>query len=159
MKQIRWAFLNVMPAVLAMLFVVWLSQDVPPTQVFGIDTLTRAVKPGGDLVLRFRGVRNRACPVVSSEEIVDGAGRSFQLNARLGNPERKVGPFDIQARYQVPAEAAEGFGQFRSIAAYGIDPFRLCFASHIIGPPARPVARFWIGERPPWLPSAPAATR
>lgn len=158
-RKLRWAFMNIVPAILAMLFVVWLSQDVPPTQVFAIDVVTRSVKPGGDLVLRFRGIRNRACPVISSEEVVDGAGRSYKLPARLGNPDKETGEFDIEAHYQLPAEAKEGLATFRSIASYGVDPFRLCFTSHIIGPPDRPAARFWIGDSPPWTERSPAATQ
>jgi hypothetical protein len=138
------AFLVAVPTV------AWIISDVPPTQVHGIYAIPRFVPPGGDLHLRFIGVRNRACPVVSTEEIIDSSGRSFRIPSRLGNPARETGPFDISIHTQVPLEASKGLAIFRTVGSYGVDPFRGCFRSYIIGPPARPEVRFWIGSRPPW---------
>lgn len=142
------------PAALGVIIAVWIMREVPPTEVYGIYVLSRFTPPGGDLHLRFTGIRNRACPVISSEEIIDSEGRRFRIVPRLGNPDRETGPFDIDIHLQIPAEAAKGLATFHSIADYGIDPLRGCFRHHVIGPPRRPDARFWIGDSPPpWLTS------
>lgn len=148
---IHYALRQLVPVAIAVTFSTWLLRDTPPTQVFTLDALTKSVEPGGDLHLRFRGIRHRACPVTSTEEIIDSKGRTFRLTPRLGNPEHESGPFDIVVHTQVPSEAAKGLATFETVAVYGVDPLRLCFTTHIIGPPQRPTTRFWVGPLPQWM--------
>lgn len=150
----RWLLFNLLPPVVGVLVAVWALREVPPTEVFGIYGLSEYVPPGGDLRLRFVGKRNRACPVVSEEEIIDAHGRTFKLPPRLGNPKKDTGFFDIETTARVPDDAARGIATFHTVAHYGIDPLRGCFRSYTIGPPDRPDMRFWIGtEPPPWVSS------
>lgn len=150
-KPLIWVVKNIIPALIAIPIVIWAVRDTPPTQVFSIEPVTRAVPPGGELILRFQGVRNRVCPVISTEEITDGAGKPWSVAPRLGNPENASGKFDKEIHIQIPLDANLGFATFESIAVYGVDFFRGCFTTHMIGPPERPIARFWIGDSPPWL--------
>lgn len=148
----RWFLLNLLLPFMAVALAIWTMRDVPPTEIFGIYPLKQWVQPGEDLPLRFVGVRHRACPVESHEELIDAAGRSHRLPARLGNPTRQAGSFDVETHAPVPTETREGLATFRSQAVYSVDFFRGCFRTWVIGAPERPDVRVWVGKTPPpWL--------
>ena len=150
--RLQWFVLNVVIPFTAMAFAVWLTREVPPTEVFGIYPLKTWVQPGEDLPLRFVGKRNRACPVVSHEELIDAEGRAHRLPSRLGNPTSQAGEFDVETHAPVPQEAAEGLATFRTQARYDTDFVNFCFRPWTIGAPQRPDVKIWIGKTPPpWL--------
>lgn len=148
---IRWICLQAIPIIIAAVVIGWIIRDDPPTKVFSVEALPRNAQPGEQLTLHFEGIRYRACPVVSHEEIIDSAGNHFPVQARLGNPERKNGAFQIVVKVPVPENAVRGLATYRSIATYNVDFLKGCFATHVIGPPERPEAKFWIGDLPQWM--------
>jgi hypothetical protein len=142
---------DVLPPTIAASIGVWLITRPPPTTIYGIYSLDRTVPADGVLRIRFYGYRNRACPVVSTEELIDSRGVPHRVGARLGNPEGVTGDFDVIVEIPIPSEMPWGLTTFRSVAVYGTDWFSLCFRPVRVGPPQRPTARFCIGECPSWL--------
>lgn len=150
MRRLQKLFLEIVPPILAVLLLIWGLDNTPPTELYSTDVVPRSVEPGAPFKIRFRGIINRVCPVVSSEEVIDADGTVWPIVARLGRPTRKRGPFDTQSDGVLPLNAARGPAIYRSVAAYGVDFLAGCFQAHTVGPPKRPEARFWIGKMPDW---------
>lgn len=132
-KPVGWtaAAMRVLNAVyyLAMLVALgWLASmamdRTPPVRVVSREVVSPVVRPGGELLVRTKRIRDRQCELVRRYVVYDATGKRHEYWPEPADAFGHLGPDDDVTAIPVPFDAAPGRARSVAIFAWDCNPLQ-----------------------------------